>query len=434
MEPDAKQPSRARAREHDEQPHASRPSLLLLNLYMAYPPNSGAKVVIYNRLVELSKHFRITFCCLGEHTADAHAALHLGRFAEVIVARGVRRQSSLLGRLWSLLRDPCAVEFVDKLAAWFESDEMQQLLSGRRFDVIELHSSCWYRRRLRVLAGLKVLVAHNRELEYYTQRARVAWGVDGRVAGIRASLDAFLVAMQERRAIAGADAVVSLAPLETAQRRRWFADLPVLCNWGGVDLKYYRSVDCTRSSSAPMRGPVLVFIAAFFVEGARDAALRFAREALPAIVQSHPRVRLVLVGDHRGNGTIARLATEHPEIDVVGLVPDVRPYLHSADVVVVPIVRGSGVRYKIMEALAAGKPVVATQKAAEGLGLVSGQDILLAETVPEMAPLVTQVLRDNTLRSHLSHHALDAARDKFDRVAEHQRLADWYLNQVAARA
>jgi len=401
---------------------------------MVHPPNSGAKVVIYNRLVELSKHFRVTFCCLGEHAQDADSARELGRFAEVIVAQGAGRKRSTPTRAWSLLRDPCALEFVDKLAAWFGSVEMQQLLSSRNFDIIELHSSCWYQRALLQLSGLKVLVAHNRELEYFAQRARAAWGLDGPVAGLRAALDALLVAAQEHRAVAAADAVVSLAPLGTEEQRRWFGERPVLCNWGGIDLGYYCSVKGPAEGPTPAgRGPVLLFVAALFVESAVEAVARFTADALPAIAQSFPGVRLVLVGDHRGNATIKRLTEQHREIDVAGLVPDVRPYLRSADVVVVPIVRGSGVRYKIMEALAAGKPVVATRKAAEGLGLVGGKDLLLSETVAEMGPLVIQVLRNDALRAQLSRHARAAVRDKFDRVSEHQRLVNWYRELLRRR-
>ena len=105
---------------------APLPSLLILNLYMVHPPDSGAKVILVNRLVELSKSFRVTFCCLAENESDAEGAEALSRFAEVIVARGVWRDRALPARIAALVRDPCVIEFAPKLDAWFESDDLQR--------------------------------------------------------------------------------------------------------------------------------------------------------------------------------------------------------------------------------------------------------------------------------------------------------------------
>jgi glycosyltransferase involved in cell wall biosynthesis len=250
---------------------------------------------------------------------------------------------------------------------------------------------------------------------------------------MRAALDALLVTLQERRAIAASDAVISLAPLDPVEQRRWLGDKPVACNWGGVDLEYYRARTSSAAAAGPQAAPLLVFVAAFFAESAVDGAWRFAREALPEIASAYPGVRFVLVGDHRGSAAIARLVRDHARVEAVGLVEDVRPYLEAADVVVVPLVNGSGVRYKIMEALAARKPVVSTRKGAERLGLVHGRDLLLCDTVAQMAPQVIELLGDDTRRHRLAQQAQDTARDKFDRVSEHQRLVEWYGRLLAER-
>ncbi len=406
----------------------TRPSLLILNLYMVYPPNSGAKVVIYNRIVELSKSFDVTFCCLSESPDDEAACRELRRFAEVVVAAEGIPQRGFWRRGWSLLRDPCATPFADKLSAWFSASAVRELISRRRFDIIELHSSCWYSRQLAGLAGRLVLVAHNRERTYYTERARAVRSLEGLAAGLMAGLDAALVAVQERRAIAASDAVVSLAPLTRTERNDWFGALPVLCNWGGVDTEAINPGDSSADTPLALGGggPRLVFVAALFVESAAEGAFRFATEVLPEIVESFPYTRLVLVGDYRGNATIERLATEFAQVEVTGLVPDVRPYLRAADVVVVPIVRGSGVRYKIMEAMAAAKAVVSTVRGAEGLGLTHRDDALLARSLAEMGPLVLEALQDRELRTSLELRARATAAARFDSVGEHQRLATWY--------
>ncbi|MBP1684722.1 MAG: glycosyl transferase group 1 [Deltaproteobacteria bacterium] len=404
-----------------------KPSLLILNLYMVYPPNSGAKVVIYNRIVELSKYFRVTFCCLHENADDAAAAEHLREIADVVVAQGACRKRTLFRHVWDYLRNPCATGFADKLAAWFASADVHRLLRAEPFDIVELHSSCWYHRSVQTGSAVRVLVLHNDEREYYTERARVAWKRDGLRAGVRATLDATLVSWQERRAVRASDALVSLFP-PTERWSRLGGTKPMLHNWGGIDCAYYRTVSSRRATvPAPRRGATLVFIAALFVEAAIDAAARFADEAFPVVEQAFPGSRFLLVGDHRGNPTIQRLVTQHKTIEATGLVPDVRPYLETADVVVVPIMHGSGIRYKLMEAMAAGKAIVSTEKGAEGLGLHHGDAILLATSVREMGPLVVELLRNAAKRRELEQRARTVAWERFDRVPGHEQLAAWYL-------
>lgn len=410
---------------------SDRPSLLLLNLFMVHPVDSGSKVLIYNRIVELSKSFRVTFCCLEENETDQAGADVLRAHAEVVLVRGAWRKRGAVARLASLLWEPSATEFAPKLDAWFESEEMRALLE-RRFDLVEVHSSCWHRRVLRRLAGLRVLVAHNRELDYYRGRTRAAFRLSGPGAGLRAAFDAALVAWQEQRAIDAADAVVSVAPIAPADQEHWFGRRPVLCNWGGVDVERYREPAPRPPNLGD--GPTLVFVAAMFVEPAIDGATRFVIEALPEIARAFPDVRVVLVGDHRDRPEVLRLASEHARVEVTGWVEDVRPHLAAADLVVAPILEGSGVRYKLMEAFAAARPVVATEKAAEGLALCHRHDALLAADVRGMAPLVVEALGDEALRRRLAGNALQTARARFDRVAEHARLADWYRDQLAPTA
>lgn len=407
---------------------SGRPSLLVLNLYMVHPVNSGAKVVIFNRLRALSQAFRVTFCCLEESPADRAGAAALQPWCDVVLAQGREEQTADLPQR---REQPCASAFAAKLDAWYDSAELRYILT-QRFDVVELHSSCWFRQEFTAVTGLKVLVAHNREVDYYRDQARVVRQGQGGVAGRRAARDAALVARQERQAIAASDAVVSLAPLTPEDASAWFGSRPVLHNWGGVDLASYRDVREGMAAVASASGPVLVCVAAFFVEAAAEAAWRFVQEALPEILRVYPGTRLRLVGDHRQHPRLVALSA-HPSVDVTGLVSDVRPHLAVADVVVVPIMHGSGVRYKLMEALAVGAPVVATEKAAEGLGLTTGQDAVLVETVRQMGPAVVALLERPELRHEMSTRAQVTATERFDHVAEHAALGRWYYEQLIAR-
>jgi glycosyltransferase involved in cell wall biosynthesis len=116
---------------------------------------------------------------------------------------------------------------------------------------------------------------------------------------------------------------------------------------------------------------------------------------------------LYLVGDEPPK-RIRRLATS--DIIVTGRVPDVTPYLDSAALVVAPLRLGGGMRVKVLEAIAAGKPLVATPLAIEGLDLVNGEHLLLADSDEQFSEALIQLLTDADKRVSLGTRARAWAR------------------------
>jgi polysaccharide biosynthesis protein PslH len=130
-----------------------------------------------------------------------------------------------------------------------------------------------------------------------------------------------------------------------------------------------------------------------------QAALFFCREVLPLIRTAAGPLRVYLVG--KDPTTSVRALHDGREIIVTGRVPDVRPFLERASVVIVPLRHGSGTRLKILEAFAMNKPVVSTRLGAEGIEAVDGREILLADNAPQFAQSVAQLLDDAALRSKM---------------------------------
>jgi glycosyltransferase involved in cell wall biosynthesis len=122
-----------------------------------------------------------------------------------------------------------------------------------------------------------------------------------------------------------------------------------------------------------------------------DAAEFLVRDVMPRDWASRPGVRLLVVGS---NPVPQVRALAGPRVEVTGTVPDVRPYLHRAAATVVPLRSGGGTRFKILEAMAAGTPVVSTELGAEGLGLRDGEEVRLARTADELAGAILAVLAD----------------------------------------
>ena len=130
-----------------------------------------------------------------------------------------------------------------------------------------------------------------------------------------------------------------------------------------------------------------------------DAIHYFMQEIFPLIRKSCPSLIFNIIGSNPS----AEIKAYHSEqVRVMGYVPDIDPFFHSAHVFIAPLRFGAGVNGKIGEALSYGLPVVTTSIGAEGLGLVHGRDAMIADNPLEFAEHVLEVYRNNELWQRLS--------------------------------
>jgi glycosyltransferase involved in cell wall biosynthesis len=158
-----------------------------------------------------------------------------------------------------------------------------------------------------------------------------------------------------------------------------------------------------------------------------DAAGHLAGEIMPRLRRAVPDVQLWLVGNEPP-AEIRALADRR--VRVTGRVDDVVPYLDAADVVVVPLRIGGGIKVKSIEALRRGKAIVSTTIGAQGMPPASDGAMVIADSAHAFAEGVGRVLGDSRLRARLERCAAVAARelpswdDAADAVASaYERLA-----------
>ncbi len=152
-----------------------------------------------------------------------------------------------------------------------------------------------------------------------------------------------------------------------------------------------------------------------------DAVTFFAEEILPRVRARVPDACLAVTGATEG-AALGDLAST-PGIVFTGWLADIRTYVATSRVCVVPLRHGGGTRLKILEAMALGTPVVATRKGAEGLDLTHGEDLLLADTAEEFADATVRLLCDDDLHARIAGHAREtvAARYEWDRIGAEMR-------------
>jgi glycosyltransferase involved in cell wall biosynthesis len=140
----------------------------------------------------------------------------------------------------------------------------------------------------------------------------------------------------------------------------------------------------------------------------------FVREVFPLIRRAVAGVGLTIVGKNPPADFLRAAKEAEGRITVTGYVEDLTPYLKRSGVVVVPVLSGSGMRVRILEAMSRGMPVVTTTVGAEGIAARPGADLLLADTPEEFAGAVARVLLEPQTAALLSVNGRRLAETRYD--------------------
>ena len=176
----------------------------------------------------------------------------------------------------------------------------------------------------------------------------------------------------------------------------------------GIDVERFKPSDSYRKNSAP----VLVFVGHYLHFPNEDAMAYFARDIFPLITGQMRDVRLKIVGSNP-TAPIKGLA-KAPNIEVIGEVSDVRPYLEEALLYVCPVRLGGGIKTKVAEAMAMGLPVVATPAGADGIEARHNEGIIIAKSPRQFAAEVIRLLRAKDIRLKIALNSRKIAVEKYD--------------------
>ena len=145
-----------------------------------------------------------------------------------------------------------------------------------------------------------------------------------------------------------------------------------------------------------------------------DGIRWFANEVFPRIQQSQPEATLTIVGKNPP-ADFLELASKHPGvIRVTGYVPDLTPYLAESALMVVPVRAGGGIRVRILDAFARAMPVVTTTVGLEGIQALPGRDVLVADSITDLAETVIRLMQDEQLQDSLAQNGRRLAETQYD--------------------
>jgi GT2 family glycosyltransferase/glycosyltransferase involved in cell wall biosynthesis len=193
----------------------------------------------------------------------------------------------------------------------------------------------------------------------------------------------------------------------------------------GVDTHFF---DYDPEGSVP---GMIVFVGAFRHAPNIDAVHFFVERIFPEILREEPDAKFYVVGSSPPSEI--RQLDQHPNITVTGFVEDIRPYYRQAQVVVVPLRTGVGIRGKILEGWSAGRAMVATPLACLGLNSEHGEDILIADTVEDFAMWTVALLRNPEFCRHLGLKGRRKASAEYDWGIFGEQVAGLYNELVQQR-
>jgi glycosyltransferase involved in cell wall biosynthesis len=174
----------------------------------------------------------------------------------------------------------------------------------------------------------------------------------------------------------------------------------------GVDVRRYGG-----DFGAP-RPNELVYAGALTFQANYDAVGYFLSDIYPLVKAACHAVTFSVTGKH--DGVPMQHLRLDPSVRITGYLDDVRPRIAQSWASMVPLRMGGGTRLKILESLALGTPIVATSKGAEGLDLVHGEDILIADRPRDFADAAIRLIGDAPLRARLSERGRRAVAAKYD--------------------
>lgn len=361
------------------------------------PLDTGGKIRSYHILRELSSNHELTVALFyAAEKEKTHPELQ-SQFPRMIcwAVKAADRQS-WAGR-WAYAKGFFSTQphSVARFCRPEMLHELRHLVNKEKFDLIV----CDFVLAAPVIpwdaAAPKILFTHNVEATIWRRHFEVTrnpvWkGVWWRE--YRTTL------RMERKYARLADHVLTVSEAD----RRYFCKLSmpdkVTAIPTGVDVMYFQP--CSGAEEAN----TLVFTGSMDWQPNEDGILFFYRKILPLIRQSVPDVVLWVVG-RNPSPAVQKLSQEDSAVRVTGRVDDIRPYIATASVYIVPLRVGSGTRLKIFEAMAMAKPIVSTTIGAEGLPVSHGKDVFLEDEPSHFAERVVTLLQDKRLREQLGSSA-----------------------------
>jgi sugar transferase (PEP-CTERM/EpsH1 system associated) len=393
-----------------------------------YPPKRGGKIRPFNMIRHLHAAHEVTVASIARSRAEADEGWGLAQHCahvEMALVRAPVQTARMIARLPT--RTPSSIGYFRSrdLAA-----KIRNLLATRRFDLIFVHCSSVAHYVTNAAGIPKILdfgdMDSQKWLEYTRYKPfplRLGYLIEGAK-----------MAAEEKRLARHFDFCTATTRAEWETLNAYRTGTPTDWFPNGVDTDYFTPGDGAYDAD------LISFVGRMDYYPNQQCMFDFCANTWPSLQKRRPALRLAIVGADP-SPAVRKLAAL-PGVTVTGSVPDVRPYLTRSALTIAPLNIARGTQNKILEAMALGIPVVASEVAAGGVDALPGEHLLTARTTAEYEMAILRIVDDAGERARLahagrermkSHHSWPRSMQRLDAIIE-RCLAEYRTKQLSGTA
>jgi sugar transferase (PEP-CTERM/EpsH1 system associated) len=378
-----------------------------------FPPKRGGKIRPFNMIRHLARRHEVHVASLARSPEEAAEGAglrdHCARYDMSVVSAPLQ-----VARMIVRLPTPVPSSF-----GYFRSFDMgrrvRRAVAREAFDLIFVHCSSVAQYVERIDGVPKILDFGDMDSQKWLEYAHykpfplnVGYALEGRK-----------LEREERRLARRFDLCTATTRAEWETLEGYRTGVP--SDWfpNGVDADHFAP------SGEDYEPETIAFVGRMDYYPNQECMFDFCTNTLPLLKAHRPSIRLTIIG--ADPSPAVRALGDIPGVTVTGSVPDVRPFVRRAALMVAPLNIARGTQNKILEAMASGVPVVTSKIAAGGVDAVAGEHFLVASTPAEYAASIERIVGDRALRARLatagrermlSHHAWDRSMRRLDAIID----------------
>jgi sugar transferase (PEP-CTERM/EpsH1 system associated) len=392
---------------------------LIITDRIPYPVISGANLRIYNLLRRITREHEVWLATLVGTKEQAENIAHLREICSVVEAVDIRPTRALAqpleGFRYMLTGKPPDLRFYYSVEL---ANKIRHLITMMDFDIVHIelsHMGMYLDILPREMRNRTVWMLHDIDWKKFDQISQLE---SKPARKLRIWLHSRMMRWWEPRYAERFQRCITVSESDRTLLMDANPRIKVEVVPNGVDTNFYQPMSFKSTEI-----PVLLFVGDMSYLPCVDAMVYFCQEVLPLIRLEIPNVEMWIVGINpkpevkqlEGNG-----------IYVTGRVKDVRPYYEKSTVCVVPLRAGSGTRLKILEAMALKRPIVSTLIGCEGLDVINGEHLFIADRAEEFAEKTSYLLSNEKARQQIASQARELVVNHYDWDVIAKRLMKIY--------
>lgn len=380
--------------------------ILMITSYLPYPLFGGGEIRTYNLLKKLKEKHKITLISYIRPTNTQRDINEVKKFCHEVITLSKQKTWTIK----NILRTGFST--MPLLLTTYHSKKdtriIRDVIRQNSFDLIHVEPF-YIMHNVPITKVPILLVEHN--IEYLVYRRYVN---QFPFLPLRPILNLDVVKMKEWEEVMWKRANHVTTVSESDKKiieATGIKNVEVIPN--GVDLNYFQFTPRTQVS----KKPVILYVGDMRWFENRDAVSYLLKEIWPGIKSQIPNVRLLIVGRDANKYFTSKAGNS---VSIIANVPDIKKFYPEADCLLAPIRKGGGTKYKILEAMACGLPVVTTSIGQEGLDIEDEKQAKIADTKEELIQATIEVLTNQYLRNSLAKNARELVEKNYswDNIAQ----------------